>query len=152
MNKNYFVILGRMCLWSWQQHCLRRFEVTNFDMIPVEKQGYLLCFDCPRRITFNVTCSVATLIVLCSRKVSTLWTLQLFCYSPKSGSQVLLQRTITATSRHTSGWQTRSSNYDTPTTNSHSQTRDTHTHTHTHTHRERQRDRKNLSNCVRKNV
>ena len=60
----------------------------------VEKPVHLLYFGCVRRITFNVTCSVFTLIVLCSCKVSTLWTLQLFCYSPKRGSQVQLQRTI----------------------------------------------------------
>ena len=44
----------------------------------MEKQGHLLYFGCVRRITLNVTCNVNTLIVLCSRKVSTLWTLHLF--------------------------------------------------------------------------
>ena len=45
---------------------------VHFDIITVEKQGHLLYFGCVRRITFNVTCNVNTLIVLCSRKVSTL--------------------------------------------------------------------------------
>ena len=45
---------------------------VNFNIISVEKQVHLLCFGCVSRITFNVTCNVSTLIVLCSRKVSTL--------------------------------------------------------------------------------
>ena len=42
--------------------------MTNFDIILEEKQGYLLCFPCPRHITFNVTCSVATLIFFAHAK------------------------------------------------------------------------------------
>ena len=53
---------------------------VNFDIITVEKQGHLLCFGCVRRITFNVTCNVTALMVLCSRKVSTFRTLQLFFF------------------------------------------------------------------------
>ena len=45
---------------------------VNFAKITVEKQVHLLCFGCVRRITFNVTCNVSTLIVLCSPKVLTL--------------------------------------------------------------------------------
>ena len=65
-----------------------------FVIITVKNQGQWLCFGCVRRITLTVTRSNVTCFVLCSRKVSALWTLQLFCYSPKSGSQVLVQRTI----------------------------------------------------------
>ena len=65
-----------------------------FVIITVKNQGQWLCFGCVRRITLTVTRSNVTCYVLCSRKVSALWTLQLFCYSPKSGSQVLVQRTI----------------------------------------------------------
>ena len=61
---------------------------VNFVIITVETQGQWLCFGCVRRNTLKVTCPNVTCYVLCSRKVSTLWTLQLFCYSPKSGSQV----------------------------------------------------------------
>ena len=70
----------------------KHFAKTNINT--VQKQGQWLCFGCVRRITLNVTCSNVTCYVLCSRKVSTLWTRQLFCFSPKCGSQVLLQRTI----------------------------------------------------------
>ena len=34
----------------------------------MEKQVHLLCFGCGRRITFNVTCNVTALILLCSAK------------------------------------------------------------------------------------
>ena len=68
-----------------------------FVIITVKNQGQWLCFGCVRRITLTVTRSNVTCYVLCSRKVSALWTLQLFCYSPKSGSQVLVQRTIAGT-------------------------------------------------------
>ena len=45
---------------------------VNFDIITVEKQVHLLYFNWVRCITFNVTWGNVTLIVLCSRKVSTL--------------------------------------------------------------------------------
>ena len=43
--------------------------LTSFQRKNTE---YLLCFASARSITFNITCNVTALIVLCSRKVSTL--------------------------------------------------------------------------------
>ena len=48
----------------------------NFNIIQVEKQGASALFGCTRRITFNVTCNVTAIIVLCLRKVPVIL---LFC-------------------------------------------------------------------------
>ena len=93
MNKTYFVILYRMYLWSWKHHWLMEVwsgSISSSSQWKNKDNGFVLVAYVVSRSTLHVP----TLHVTFSRKVSTLWTLQLFCYSPKSGSQVLLQRTI----------------------------------------------------------